>query len=236
MRQVFTIRFFAAVGGVIALFFLLTTVFATREVIEGGDDDQGAVELHRIDLVEQVFSSRNPGFRVGVDGRAINDTDLIIDGSRALRVVADTPGVNLCPEFPEIGACAVVADLLGEGVVWFALVPMGPDRTVQLPAIDTLDGGIATLVNGWQLPFAPVLDRRCGVGENAETFDSYRQFRELLGDDFTSVYDIEERRLTAVLCRERVPYAPELPTPGTTTSTTSTTSTPSTTSPSTTGP
>ena len=54
----------------------------------------------------------------------------------------------------------------------------------------------------------PILDRRCGIGEAAETFDSYRQFRDVLGDDFTSLYDIEERRLTAVVCRQRVGYAP----------------------------
>ena len=56
----------------------------------------------------------------------------------------------------------VVADLLGEAVVWFALVPMSASPTsVQLPSIDTIDEGVATLVNGWQLRYAPVLDRRC---------------------------------------------------------------------------
>ncbi len=214
MREIFTIRFFAAVGGVVGLFFVLTTIFATREVIERvGDDDVAVVELHRIDLVERVFSSRNPSFRIdapdGEAGLAVGDTDLIIDGTRQLRIVAGTPGVNHCPDLEAIGACAVVADLLGEAAVWFALVPMGNGRAVDLPAIDTLDDGLATLVNGWQVPFAPVLDRRCGVGQNAEEFVSYREFREVLGDDFTAVYDLDERRLTAVECRQRVDYAPD---------------------------
>lgn len=215
MRQIFSVRFFAAVGAVAALFLLLTTIFFTQDAIEGDEVDEqvAAVELHRIDLIEQVFSSRNPSFAVVADGGATVDTDLIIDSSRQLRVVAGTPGVDLCPEFGAVGACAVVADLLGEAVVWFALVPMGPGRTVPLPAIDTLDDGYATLVNGWQMPYAPILDRRCGVGEAAETFDSYRQFRAVLGDNFTSVYDLDERRLTAVLCRRRVPFAPVAPIP-----------------------
>lgn len=211
MRQIFSVRFFAAVGAVAALFFLLATIFFTQDAIDGGDDEgegSSTGELHRIDLVEQVFSSRNVRFDVDTTGVATADTDLIIDGSRQLRVVAGTPGVNLCPEFGAVGACAVVADLLGEAVVWFALVPMGVDRTVPLPAIDTLDDGYATLVNGWQMPYAPILDRRCGVGESAEAFDSYRQFRAVLGDNFTSVYDLEDRRLTAVLCRRKVAYAP----------------------------
>ena len=204
MRQIFSVRFFAAVGAVVALFFLLTTIFATREVIEGGDDDADGLEFHKIDFIEQVFSSRNEQFALDEDGFAASDTDLIIDPSRTLRIVTDTPGVDHCPSFPEVGACTVVADLLGEGVVWFALVPAGLNRTVDLPAIDTLDDGMANLVNGWQVPYAPVLVRRCD-----EEFTSYREFRDVLGDDFTSVYDLDERSIVAVECRTRVAYAPE---------------------------
>ena len=221
MREIFTVRFFAAVGAVVGMFFLLTTIFATREVIEGnGGDGSTVVDLHTIDLVDQVFSSRNAFFRLDDDGLAASDTDLIIDGTRQLRVVTGTPGENHCPDFGEIGACAVVADLLGEAVVWFALVPMGSARTVELPAIDTLEDGLATLVNGWQLRFAPVLDRRCGVGENAEQFSSYRDFRDTFGDQFTSIFDIDERRLVAVRCRSTVAYAPAS-SPDETTTTTS---------------
>jgi hypothetical protein len=220
MRQIFSVRFFAAVGAVVGLFFLLTTIFATREVIEGdGGGDADAVELHAIDFVEQVYDSANPSFRV-VDGVAASDAQLIIDGSRSLYVVAGTPGVDHCPRLGEIAACAVVADLLGEAVVWFALVPMGPGGTVELPAIDTLDDGVATLFNGWQLPFAPVLDRRCGDDD----FESYREFRDVMGDDFVSIYRISDRELVAVQCRERVPYAPEVDlAPVTTTTVASTT-------------
>ena len=203
-----------AVGAVVGLFFLLTTIFAARDVIEGSDDpDASAPEPHRIDFVDRVFSSRNAEFRLDDDGLAANDTDLIIDGSRSLRVVAGTPGEQRCPEFGELGVCAVVADLLGEAVVWFALVPMGPGDTVEFPAIDVLDDGRARLVNGWELPYAPVLDRRCrdAAGDEVE-FDSYREFREVLGDDFTSIYSITSRRLEAVVCGERVAYAPAVTT------------------------
>jgi hypothetical protein len=219
MRQIFSVRFFAAAGAVVGLFFLLTTVFATREAIEGDDDAESvAVEVHKIDLVERVFSSSNARFWVDVDGLAAGDTDLVIDGSRSLRVVEGTPGEMLCPDFGQIGRCAVVADLLGEAVVWFAVVPMGSGKTVAMPAIDTLDDGIATLVNGWQVRFAPIHDRRCGP----EAFESYSEFRQLLGDDFIAIFDIDERRLSAVECRVRVAYAPE-PVPTTTVDSTTTT-------------
>ncbi|MEO6653605.1 MAG: hypothetical protein ABIP17_13215 [Ilumatobacteraceae bacterium] len=204
MRQIFSVRFFAAIGGVVGLFFLLTTIFATRGAIEGADEGPVAVQLHQIDFVDQVFSSRNETFNVNVEGLAADDTDLIIDGSRSLRIVSGTPGEMMCPRFPEVGACAVVADLLGEAVVWFALVPVGTARTVDFPAIDGLEDGLATLVNGWQVRFAPALDRRCPD----EQFTSYREFRDVLADDFISVFSIDDRRLVAVECRQRVEYAP----------------------------
>jgi hypothetical protein len=210
MRQIFSVRFFMAVGAVVGLFFLLTTIFAAREVIEGGDGaGASGSEEHRIDFVERVFSSRDASFGVDEDGVAIGDTELVIDGSRSLRIVAGTPGEVHCDDLAEIGACAVVADLLGTGVVWFALIPMGDGATVDFPAIDLLEDGRAHLVNGWQLPYAPVLERRCrdDAGDDVE-FDSYREFRDTLGDDFTSVYALESRRLEVVICNERVSWAP----------------------------
>ena len=208
MRQIFSVRFFAAVGAVVGLFFLLTTIFATSEAIDGGAErETTTTALHKVDFVDRVFALSNADFSVGIDGLADGDTDLVIDGTRSVRVVADTPGEMLCPDLDRPGACAVVADLLGEAVVWFALVPMGANNTVRLPAIDTLEGDVATLVNGWQVPFAPVLDRRC-----EDEFVSYRDFREAFGDNFTAIYDIEDRRLSAVECQVKVPYAPELTT------------------------
>jgi hypothetical protein len=222
MREIFSVRFFAAAGAVAGLFFLLTTIFITRDAIEGDSQQELAVEeVHKIDLVEQVFSSSNASFRIGFDGLTTSDTNLIIDGFRSLRVVSGTPGEMLCPDLGQIGGCAVVADLLGEAVVWFALVPMGPNKTVRMPAIDTLDNDLATLVNGWQVVYAPVLDRRCPN----EEFESYREFRELMGDDFTAIFDLVQRRLTAVECRTRVSYAPEPVVAGLGDATTTTTTT-----------
>lgn len=206
MRQIFSIRFFAAVGAVVGLFALLWAVFQTREVIEGGGPVDTTPTRHAVDFVDQIFSSTDTSFHVTDDNEASVDTQLVIDGSRWVTITRGTPGEQYCPEFGELVRCALVADLLGEAVVWFAIVPMNPDRTVDLPAIDTLDDGIATLVNGWQLPYAPILDRRC-VGDEYD-FGSYRELRDTLGDDFTSVYTIAERRLTAVVCGRRVPYAP----------------------------
>ena len=199
MRQIFSVRFFAAVGAVAVLLLLLTTFFRASDAIDGEAAEPHPT--HLVDFVDQVFGPTNPTFGVNADGEAASDTDLVIDAARRLRIVQGTPGEIHCEELDEVGACAVVADLLGEAVVWFALVPMGPGRTVSLPAIETLEEGTATLVNGWRVPFAPVLDRIC-----RDEFESYRQFRDEFGARFSSVYDLEERRLTAVVCDTTVPY------------------------------
>ena len=209
MREIFSVRFFIAIGAVAGLMFLLFTFFVARDVVDQAISDNGAdaaeYRPRAIDLVDVVASTDNPGFRLDEDGEAATNARFTLDPSRTVTVVAGTPGEDDCGRLAEPGACAIVADLLGEGVVWFALVPMGANRGVPLPAIDSLDNGVATLVNGWQLPHAPALDRRCG---DNELFESYRQFKQVLGDNFTTIYDIDQRQLTAVICRQVVPYGP----------------------------
>ena len=87
----------------------------------------------------------------------------MLDPSRKVTVVAGTPGEDDCGRLAEPGACAIVADLLGEGVVWFALVPMG--NWPQRPAAgDRLARRTAwrrsSTVGSCRTP--PALDRRCG--------------------------------------------------------------------------
>lgn len=193
MRQIFSVRFFAAVGAVFGLFLLLTAIFGGGDPVAELRDD--TPRPRQVDLVEQVFAVVDDGFEIDADGVSRGTLSLVLDAERTVRIVAGTHGENSCDELGRVGACALAADVLGDAVVWFALVPMGPDETVELPAIDVLDDEFAVLVNGWRLRYAPVLDRRC-----AQEFASYSEFRAELGDAFTSVFDLEEQRLVAVVC------------------------------------
>ncbi|MGH9134495.1 MAG: hypothetical protein ACRDZZ_11195 [Ilumatobacteraceae bacterium] len=195
MRQIFTVRFFAAVGALLGLVVLLSAVFRG-----GGTVAQLAERSpmeRRIDLVALVFSSRADDFTIGADGITTGSLDLVIDAERTMRIVPGTRGEANCDAIGEVAKCAVVADLLGDGVVWFAIVPLGASQTVELPAIVSLDDGFATLANGWQLPYAPILERRC-----AREFESFTDFREQLGTDFVSVYSLTEGKLTDVVCNQ----------------------------------
>lgn len=195
MRQIFTVRFFAAVWALLGLFVLLTALFR-------GDDSVAELTARqplerRIDLVALVFSSTSEAFVIGPDGYTTGSIDLVLDQERTMRIVPGTPGEINCAALAESAKCAVLADLLGDGVVWFAIVPLATSQTVALPAIVSLDDGFATLTNGWQLPYAPVLERRC-----ARDFESFTEFREELGTNFTSIFRLNEGEITDVVCTQ----------------------------------
>ena len=92
-----------------------------------------------------------------------------------------------------------------------------PNFQFELPAIESLDGGYANLVNGWQLPYAPVIDRsRCEEKYPAESFS---EFLRLAGEDHRAIYSFGRGEITHVacwlsLCWTRVPRVgtPALPT------------------------
>ena len=112
-------------------------------------------------------------------------------------VFAGTPGEITCADLDR--PCALLAQTLGDTIVWFALVPMGPNFRFDLPAIEELDGGYANLVNGWQVPYAQVIDRRC-EGHPGESAESFSEFLRLQGEAFHSLYDLGRGAITAVIC------------------------------------
>jgi hypothetical protein len=195
MREIFSLRFFAAIGAVIASFLIASAVVGGgAEVVS---EEEVTAELIRgVDLVERVERFQDDGASFAVqDGVAVNGTVLVLDERRSARIVPGTPGEDRCPIGRRIGACALIADLLGEAVIWFRLEPVEPGGVVDFGPIVSLDDDVATLADGLQLPYAPVLARRCDT-----EFDSFSAFRRELGESFVSRYTLSERRLTDVIC------------------------------------
>jgi hypothetical protein len=197
MREIFSLRFFAAIGAVIASFLIASAVVGGgTEVVS--EEEVTAQLIRRIDLVERVERFQDDGASFAVhDGVAVNGTVLVLDERRSARIVPGTPGEDRCPIGRRIGACALIADLLGEAVVWFRLEPVAPGGVVDFGPIVSLDDDVATLADGLQLPYAPVLARRCDT-----EFESFSAFRRELGESFVSRYTLAERRLTDVICTE----------------------------------
>ncbi|MGA0971439.1 MAG: hypothetical protein ACO3U0_09130 [Ilumatobacteraceae bacterium] len=205
MREILSLRFVATVVA------LILSVVAVSRIAGGEDTDGGTVDVgssgevdpdmvRRIDLVDVVADIESENGRFGtagfavVDGVAAHTARLILDDLRAVDIVTGTPGVDNCPVSRRVGRCAVLADMLGEAVLWFSLEPVDADM-IELGTVRAFDDEWAVLSDGFALPHAPVFVRRC-----ATEFESFTQWRRELGDDYVTVYSLAERELTDVVC------------------------------------
>lgn len=202
MRQFFTWGFWASLLGLAALFVGLLAVTGRGDA--GAGDLQDLVPDNvvldpperQIDLIAAIFLAQaDPGFAI-VDGLTTATMQLRIDGTRYMNIPVGTPGENRCRRIDQLVQCAVAADLLGDAVLWFSIVPVGQRNTVELPAVtDILDGNRARLANGWVVSRADVLKRNCDRDTN-----STRDFIRRFGVNATSTFSIDEQRLLSVTC------------------------------------
>lgn len=193
MQQVLSLRFLATLMALAALLGGLILTWGRPGL--GAETATTRPLMREVHLLEVVESARADGFALTSGGRSRGVLEIGLRDDRTMRIVEGTFGENGCGIRLQPGACAVAAQVIGDAVVWFALLPIGSGDVVELPAIDTLQGGRAQLVNGWRLPYARVLERRCPV-----EFASYREFRAVLGDRFDAIYSLEFERIVAVVC------------------------------------
>jgi hypothetical protein len=113
-----------------------------------------------------------------------------------VRIFPGTPGSNDCPSLGEFGLCSLLAEMHGDTVAAFSIVPTGARFTFELPAIVELDGGYAQLVNGWRVPYATAVDR----SQCDSPAESFSEFLRLVGTEHRSVFSIGEGAITDVVC------------------------------------
>jgi hypothetical protein len=195
VRQVFTWRFVAAVAAV-AVMALFAYVLWSRD--DGaGSADAGGGDIRRMDFISLVASIQASDFAMTANGTVSGNLTLVMPNGQNIRVFPGTPGVVQCDNFSESYQCAVLGQSLGDSIVWFALMPMqGAEFRFQLPAIVELDDGFATLVNGWEVPYAKVIDRT----ECDPEATSFADFLDKHGTDFVSIFDLTEQAIVAVDC------------------------------------
>ena len=186
MRQLFTWRFVAAIAAVAAIALVLNAVLADDEPIDAVIEPE-LIERD-IDLIAPVFAAdASDDFRITPAGVSAGFVEVILDAERVVRIVPGTYGEVSCDELDEINQCAIFADLLGEAVVWFALLPQEAGGTVVLPPIVDLDDGDAVFESGWRIPYPPVIEREC----DGEDIPSFSDFLRRFGPDSVSVVDLE---------------------------------------------
>lgn len=211
MRQLLNVRFVAALAAVVLLALAVDSIFGEPDqtgtvVIEGGlsYDDDGEVITRRIDLIESVVEfSVSDDFEIGSDGLSVGVLDATLAGGRVMRVAPGTPGEVGCNNLNGTDRCAVFADLIGDAVIWFAVLPKAPRETVALGPIIDLQDGYAQFENGWEILYPPTIERdddTCGDFDIPSFSDFLRRF----GPDSTSIVDLETQQVNRVLCGEEV--------------------------------
>ncbi len=193
MRQFFTLRFWLALAVLAAL---AVAALAVRTL--GGTTASATTDAvgRRIDVVQWVFqATAAEGFEMK-DGVTTADLSLQLDGARTMVVKAGTPGEVKCDDLLLPGRCTVAADLLGDAVLWFSIIPGGPDATIELPAVvELVSGGWVRLSNDWVLRHAPRVERSCSADTSSLT-----DFINTFGERARSTFNYETQRIEKVTC------------------------------------
>lgn len=197
MRQFATLRFWAAIVVPIVVLLVL------RGCLGGGESsptDAGPT-TRRVDLISLTATIRSDAPWFVSRGVMVGDATVVLANGRVLRLTDGTLGENSCL-FPDVlNACVLLADTLGDGVVWFALVPAPPSASdeLELPPIVALLDGVtyARLDNGWEVPLLDRVVRRC----ETET-PNLRAFVQQFADRHVTIVDLGRAEVSAVRCRE----------------------------------
>jgi hypothetical protein len=199
MRQFFSWRVWAALAAVVGLALFWRAVAPDTAVTGTAPDGPTHRTVQFVSLVYSVTPSA--GFSVA-GGVVSGSADLVLDGQRTMHLVAGTPGEIDCDDLTDIGRCVVLADLLGDAVVWFTLQPVQTGlKVIAPPVVALLDDGIALLQNGWMVPYNSPVDRKC----NDEEIPSLAEFIRDYGPGSRTIIDVAKQRITQVVCANDSP-------------------------------
>lgn len=192
---------------IIALLGLALAGLVGLVSIGGGGATVAGRQLHRIDLVANVTSidadagwSMDGGMTHGTIRLSLDDlrTFAIPDGTNAA-TYGDVPA---CADFTAPRACVLLADMLGQSVVWFALVPADtttPGTFLTLPGIVDMqaNGDEGILDNGWVLTLDTPTKRVCADADTSSLRDFITRFPASAA---RSIVDLTTDRIVRVEC------------------------------------
>ena len=212
VRQVLTLRFLAALAALALLAVGVDAVFASGGqqgalAVTGPSnvDADGDLIERRIDVISSAERiERSSDFEIGPDGRTMGVLDVVLDadGRRVMRVAPGTPGEISCATMSLANRCVVLADVIGDAVLWFAILPKAPSETVELPPIVDLQDGYAIFENGWEISYPPVIDRDSDENGTCagEDIPSFSDFLRRFGPNSTTIVDVETEEVIQVQC------------------------------------
>jgi hypothetical protein len=142
----------------------------------------------------------------GVTSGAV--AQLSLDDTRVLTIpegtlVDDYDAMAKCEDFTTPNACVLLADMLGDAVVWFALVPADKVlgmQTLTLPGLVDMqaNGDEGILRNGWIVKLATPVKRICEKTDTTSLRDFITQFPH---DASSSIVNLTTDTVVSVTCK-----------------------------------
>ena len=165
--------------------------------------------LRKIDLVASVnsinvdsgWSQENGITRSGAMRMSLDDLRVLTVQEGTL--AADYGSTPTCTDFAKPNACVLLADMLGDAVVWFALVPsdaLAGREFLTLPGLVDMqaNGDEGILRNGWVVKLATPVKRECGDSVTSSLRDFITRFPDQLSK---SIVNLTSDNVVSVKCK-----------------------------------
>lgn len=200
MRQLMLWRTWVAIG---VLLVLATVVqLLTSRGPRGSGEEGVQPSERRVNAVASVMLIQSSEAFAIIDGVTVGSASLTLDDGRVVTIARDTPGEIDCADRTTPAACVLLANMLGEGVVWYALGNSdGPSvRTLVVPTlVDMVDGGdVGVLANDWYVPLADGVVRTCAGAPRSSTLRSF--INSYAESGIRTVLDLDRDEVIEVIC------------------------------------
>lgn len=195
MRQILTRRFALALGVP-----LLAAACWWLLVLRGGDESSSSGRRHFVSYTASVVTVQADPTWAVKNGMTIGAARLALDDGRTMYIAEATLGEIACTDRATPNACVILAEMLGDAPVWFALTTANGDeptsRLALPPIVDMLNNGDdAVLENGWVVPLATPTKRVC---DTATT--SLRDFINQFGSKMDVSLNLSTDEIDTVSC------------------------------------
>ena len=159
---------------------------------------------HNVELVAVATSlAAQEGWQIA-SNKTVGNATLTLDDGRVIEILEGTPGEITCTNLTAPSACVLLADMLGGGVVWFALVPVDENaessqKVLTLPPlVDMLNGGsLGVLQNDWIVKLGNGVKRTC---DSESDTANLREFITKFSEKSYTVLDLIKDEVTEVVC------------------------------------
>lgn len=195
MRQILTRRFVLALGVPVLAAFLWWAV-----ALRGGAVSTTTKRPHFVSYTASVVTVQaDPNWAVK-DGMTTGTARLALDDGRTMYIAEATPGEISCTDLSAPNACVLLAEMLGDAPMWFALTPSNGDEPLSRlslpPIVDMLnDGDDAVLSNGWVVALATPTKRECNTATG-----NLREFIDRFGSEMDVSLNLAADEIDIVRC------------------------------------